>query len=153
MSAAWAGGPSGRALGVLAGVLSVGLLVSGCKEVEDASAPVHQPAIVADVDGLDVKRVTFDQVGADRVALRTAEVRMTARGTVVPYAALIYDPAGAAWVYATLEPLTFQRVKVSVHHVTGNLVWLTDGPASGTRVVTRGSAQVYGAELDIAGGH
>ena len=46
--------------------------LAGCKEVEEASATVHEPATVEEVAGLDVKRVTFDQAGADRVSLRTA---------------------------------------------------------------------------------
>ncbi len=129
------------------------MLAVGCKEVDDAPAPVHQPATVEEVAGLDVKRVTFDQAGADRVSLRTAEVRTTASGTVVPYDALIYDPQGVAWVYTNPAPLTFQRAKVVVDRVADNVVLLTEGPAPGTRVVTVGSTEVYGAELDIAGGH
>ena len=77
MSGARTGGSSARAVGLLAGVLSAGLLLAGCKEVEEASAPVHEPATVEEVAGLDVKRVTFDQAGADRVSLRTATVRKT----------------------------------------------------------------------------
>jgi len=147
------GGTRVRAVGVLACVLGAGLLVAGCKEVEETSAPVHQPASVEEVAGLDVKRVTFDQAGADRVSLRTAQVRRTGRGTVVPYAALIYDAQGEAWVYTNPAPLTFQRAKVVVDRIVDDVVWLTDGPAPGTRVVTVGSTEVYGAELDIAGGH
>ena len=153
MSGERTGGSPARAVGLLAGVLSVGLLAVGCQGVEDGSAHAHQPATVEEVAGLDVKRVTFDQTGADRVSLRTAEVRTTARGTVVPYAALIYDPQGVAWVYTNPAPLTFQRAKVVVDRVVDDVVWLTDGPAPGTRVVTVGSTEVYGAELDIAGGH
>ena len=133
--------------------VSVGLLVAGCKEVEEASATVHEPATVEEVAGLDVKRVTFDQAGADRVSLRTAQVRKTARGSVVPYAALIYDAQGVAWVYTNPAPLTFQRAKVVVDRVADDVVWITDGPPPGTRVVTVGSTEVYGAELEIAGGH
>lgn len=153
MSGARTGALPARAAGVPAGLLCVGLLVVGCTEVEEASPPVHQPATVEEVAGLDVKRVTFDQAGADSVSLRTAQVRRTARGTVVPYAALIYDPQGVAWVYTNPAPLTFQRAKVVVDRVVDDLVWLRDGPAPGTRVVTVGSTEVYGAELDIAGGH
>ena len=146
-------GPRRRAAGVLAGILSAGLLVAGCTEVEEAAPPVHQPATTEGVAGLDVKRVTFDQVGADRVSLRTEMVRRTDSGTVVPYAALIYDPQGVAWVYTNPEPLTFQRAEVVVDRIVDDLVWITGGPPPGTRVVTVGATQVYGAELDIAGGH
>jgi hypothetical protein len=42
---------------------------------------------------------------------------------------------------------------VVVDRVVDDVVWLADGPEPGTRVVTVGSTEVYGAELDIAGGH
>jgi hypothetical protein len=138
---------------VLVGVLGSGLLLAGCNEVAETSAPVYQPATVEEVPGLDVKRVTFDQVGADQVSLRTARVRRTSHGTTVPYAALIYDGQGVAWVYTNPSGLTFQRVEVVVDRIVGDVVWITDGPAPGTRVVTVGATEVYGAELDIAGGH
>lgn len=153
MNGARTGGPRRRAVGALAGVLCAGLLVVGCTEVEEASAPVHEPATVEEAAGLDVKRVTFDQAGADRVSLRTATVRRTDNGTVVPYAALIYDPQGVVWVYTNPEPLTFQRAEVVVDRIVDDVVWITSGPPPGTRVVTVGATEVYGAELDIAGGH
>ncbi len=153
MSGARTGGSSARAVGLLAGVLSAGLLLAGCKEVEEASATVHEPATVEEVAGLDVKRVTFDQAGADRVSLRTATVRKTSRGTVVPYAALIYDGQGIPWVYTNPEPLTFQRAKVVVDRIVDDVAWISDGPPPGTRVVTLGATEVYGAELEISGGH
>lgn len=152
-SAARTHGPRRRAAGVLAGVFSAGLLGTGCTEYEAPAAEVHQPATIEEVEGLDVKRVTFDQAGADRVSLQTETVRRTEDGTVLPYAALIYDPQGVAWVYTNPEPLTFQRAEVVVDRIVDDDVWITDGPPPGTRVVTVGSTEVYGAELNIAGGH
>jgi hypothetical protein len=153
VTGAWSGGPPRRVVGVLT-ALVVGLVITGCKEIEETSAPVHQPAKVEEVAGLDVKRVTFDQEAADQVTLQTAQVRQAGRGeAVVPYAALIYDSQGVAWVYTNPAPLTFQREKVVVDRVIDDKVWITAGPKAGTRVVTTGATEVYGAELDIAGGH
>ena len=146
-------GPSGRAAEVVTVVLGAMLLLVGCKEVEEVAAPVHEPAIVENVAGADTKQVTFDEAGAEQVSLRTAKVVKTRRGTVAPYAALIYDSQGLAWVYTNPEPLTFRRAQVVVDRVVDNQVWIKDGPPPGTRVVTVGAAEVYGAELDIAGGH
>jgi hypothetical protein len=142
-----------RAVGVVAGVLGAGVLMAGCKEVEPTVAAVHEPATVEEVDGLDVALVRFDRPGAERVDLSTERVRRTGDATVVPYAAVIYDPQGVAWVYTRSAPLTFQRVEVVVDRVVGDRAWLTDGPPPGTRVVTTGATEVYGAELGIAGGH
>ena len=137
----------------MTGVLGAVLLLAGCKEVEESSPPVHQPATVEELPGVDVKRVTFDEEGADRVSLSMAQVSSTSDGTVVPYAALIYDAHGIVWVYTSPEPLTFQRTEVVVDRIVDDRVYLTDGPEPGTQVVTVGATQVYGAELGIEGGH
>lgn len=153
MSSARAGGRPTRTFGTLVGVLGAGLLAAGCQEVEPAAAPVHDPATVEEVADADVGRVTFDREGALRVSLRTEPVRSTGAGTVLPHAAVIYDPQGVAWVYTNPAPLTFQRARVVVDRVADDLAWITEGPPPGTRVVTTGATEVYGAELGIAGGH
>lgn len=140
-------------VGTVASALALLLLLGGCRQIEEAAADVHEPAKVEEVDGSDVKQVTFDRDAAEQVSLRTATVRRTPAGTVLPYAALIYDQSGVSWVYTSPAPLTFRRVEVVVDRVVGDRVWIDEGPAPGTRVVTVGATEVYGAELDVAGGH
>jgi hypothetical protein len=129
----------------------VGLL--GCSEVDDTATGGYEPARLAAVDGSGLKRVTFTAEGARRTGLRTATVGRSGRHLVVPYAALIYDGEGRSFVYTSPEPRTFQRAPVEVDRVESDLVLLTDGPPAGTEVVTIGATEVYGAELEIAGGH
>ena len=141
-------------ISVLAAVAVLGLLLSGCKEVESASAGGgYEPSKVEAVENAEVQRVTFTQKGADRVDLATAITRQAGRLTGVPYAALIYDGQGVTWVYTSPENLTFLRAKVVVDRIEGDLVLLSKGPPAGTPVVTVGAAEVYGAELGIEGGH
>jgi hypothetical protein len=45
------------------------------------------------------------------------------------------------------------REPVVVNRVEDDEVWISEGPLPGTEVVTTGSTEVYGAELDIAGAH
>jgi hypothetical protein len=131
---------------VLAGLL-------GCSEVEETATSGYEPARLATVDGTERKRVTFTAEGARRTDLRTATVARRGRHLVVPYEALIYDGEGRGYVYTSPEPLTFLRAPVAVDRVQGDRVLLTDGPPPGTEVVTVGASEVYGAELEIAGGH
>jgi hypothetical protein len=134
----------------LAGVL----LLAGCKEIEAASVSSgYEPSTVEEVAGLEVKQVTFTDLGAAQVDLATAAVRAIGQDTVVPYASLIYDGQGVSWVYTSPRPLTFLRAEVVVDRIEGDLVMLAEGPPPGTRVVTVGATEVYGAELGIAGGH
>lgn len=132
---------------------TLAVLLTGCKEVKEAAVSGYQPAKVEAVGGLDVSQVTLTQEGANRVDLRTATAARSGQHTVVPYAALIYDSQGVPWVYTSRVPLTFRRTKVVVDRIEGNRVLLASGLRPGTRVVTVGAAEVYGAELDIAGGH
>ncbi|MGA6992845.1 MAG: hypothetical protein WBX50_03015 [Candidatus Deferrimicrobiaceae bacterium] len=65
----------------------------------------------------------------------------------VPYGAVYYDAKGAGWVYVSTKPLVFERRRVDVDRVVGDLAVLTDGPSVGTPVVTVGAALLYGAEI------
>lgn len=66
---------------------------------------------------------------------------------VVPYSAVYYDAKGAPWVFVNTKPLTYERQRITVERVVGKLAVLSDGPASGTPVVTTGAALLYGAEI------
>ncbi len=56
-------------------------------------------------------------------------------------------------MYTSTGPLSFLRQEVEVDRVEGSVAFLLDGPPAGSRVVTVGAAEVYGTELEIAGGH
>jgi hypothetical protein len=90
---------------------------------------------------------------AKRLDIQTAPVHdAQVRGKprkVVPYAAVFYDLNGATWVYTNLEPLTFVRASISVDYIDGDLAVLSDGPPSGTEVVTVGAPELYGTEFGV----
>jgi hypothetical protein len=66
---------------------------------------------------------------------------------VVPYGAVYYDGKGAAWVYLNPQPLVFERQRIKVERVVGDLAVLAEGPPVGTPVVTVGAALLYGTEI------
>ena len=135
-------------------VVSAGMPLSACKEVEEEAAKGYTPAKLEPVKGAkDLQRVTFTAEGARRVGVQTAPARRSGRYEVVPYAALIYDAEGKTFVYKTTGPLSFVREQVQVDRIQGRRAFLTRGPAPGTRIVTVGAAEVYGTELDVAGSH
>jgi hypothetical protein len=158
VSAARAARPagSGRRRLLAAGVaVTLGALpLTGCAEVESGTVSGYEPSKLEPVKGSDdVKLVTFTREGAERTGLRTATVRRSGRHQVIPYRALIYDPHGTAYVYTSPRPLTFLRQRIVVDRVQGDRVLLSDGPPTGTAVVTVGAAEVYGTELEIGSGH
>ena len=128
-------------------------LSTGCREVTETAPAGYEPAAVETVAGREVKRVTFTDEAVKRVGLRTAPVRSSGTRLVVPYAALIYDGKGTPWVYTASTPLSYLRTKVVVDRIDGNRAFLAKGPPAGSQVVTIGATEVYGAELEISGGH
>ena len=132
--------------------LALALSLSGCAELEEEKPETYQPAQLKAV-GPKLKQVTFTSLAAEQVDLTTKKASREGRYTVVDYAALIYDGQGVPWVYTVREPLTFLRSQVSVDRIEGQRVLISRGLTPGTEVVTTGAAEVYGAELNIAGGH
>lgn len=133
-----------------------GMSLSACKEVEEESAGAYEPSKLEAVKGAkedDAKRIVFTKEGAARTALRTAKVRRSGDGTVVPYEALIYNDEAKTFVYTSPKPLSYLRAAVKVDRIEGNRVYLSEGPPAGATVVTVGATEVYGTETEIAGSH
>jgi hypothetical protein len=65
----------------------------------------------------------------------------------VPYSAVYYDGKGAAWVYVKTKPLTYERQRVGVDRVVGDMAVLAEGPPVGTPIVTVGASLLYGTEI------
>jgi hypothetical protein len=143
-----------RLLGAGLMILVAAVPVAGCKEVESESAAGYEPAKLSAVGGNeDAKLVTFTAEGARRVGVQTGEIERSGTRLVAPYAALIYDEEGAPYVYTVIPPRSYLRAAVEVERIDGGRVLLADGPRAGTKVVTEGATEVYGAEEEIAGSH
>jgi len=142
---------------VRAGVLMIaaGLAMTGCATATGASAGGQDeaPAVVEQVPQGEIPAVTLKADAAERIGLQTGKVsEESVDGVprkVVPYSALLYDPKGDAYVYATSAPLVFRRAKLVVDTITGDRVVLADGPPAGTTVVTVGASELFGAEVEI----
>ena len=80
----------------------------------------------------------------------TLPLKGEAESLVVPYAAILYDHNGGAWVYEAMGKHVFARRRVVVDHVVGPEAVLAMGPKPGTKVVTDGAAELFGTEF--AGG-
>ena len=134
-------------------LLLAGIALPGCTEVESATVEGYEPAHLEEIEGSELKRVTFTREGAARTDLRRAPVQRRGGRRVVPYAALIYDADGRTYVYLADRPLSFVRAEVVVDRIEDGRALLRDGPPVGSQVVTTGAAEVHGAELEIGGSH
>ena len=90
-------------------------------------------------------------VPGDRVFVKIPLSRSGTQEKVIPYTALIYDAEGGTWVYVKdAEALSFVRQRVTVDFIEEDLVYLRDGPAVDTEVVTQGGDELFGAETGVS---
>jgi hypothetical protein len=82
-----------------------------------------------------------------RVRVELQQTGSEERRKVVPYGAVYYDAKGATWAYVNTEPLVFERRRIGVERIVGDLAVLSDGPSVGTEVVVVGAPLLYGSEI------
>jgi hypothetical protein len=133
-------------------LLIASLQLAACAQTPASSEQSNPPARIERLAGTDLNRVILSASADKRLGIQTATVRDTQVGgklhKVVPYAALLYDLHGQTWVYTNPSPLTFVRANVTVDSIDGDQVVLSQGPPSGTAVVTVGVPELYGTEFE-----
>ena len=126
-------------------------LLSACGGSSDTSSE-SGPALVEPIEGTDLSRITVTAKAAERLDIQTTAVQGAAgdgKQTVIPYAAVLYQPNGETWTYVSPKPLTFVRERIVIDRIDGDRVVLSKGPAPGTKVATVGVAELFGAESGI----
>ncbi|HCT79632.1 MAG TPA: hypothetical protein DGT23_24320 [Micromonosporaceae bacterium] len=135
---------------VAVGALGLIWLATRGVDLPSIAADEEPPARVERVEGSDLKRIILTAKAASRLGIQIADVTeekvadKTAK--MVPYAALIYDPTGATWVYTNPQERVFLRHRVVVDNIAADRVVLSEGPAAGVKIVTVGVAELYGVE-------
>jgi hypothetical protein len=139
----------------VAAVLIVAVLpLAACQRGEDeAAAGGEEPAALEPVEGSEgLFRITLTAAAAERLDVQTTAVRAVGNGaqrTVIPYSAVLYEPDGETWTYTSPESLTFVRAPIVVDTIEEDRAVLSEGPPVGTKVVTVGVAELFGAENGI----
>jgi hypothetical protein len=138
---------------IVAVIIIAGLLVPACAEAKSAtkSSGLEEPARLEAIEGSDVEQVILTADAAERLDLQTAAVEAgsTDGRTTIPHAAVFYGLTGETWTYSNPSSLTYVRVPIAVERIQGDVVYLTDGPAAGTQVVTVGAPELFGVETGI----
>jgi hypothetical protein len=147
------------------GLIVAALPLAACQQAVGAERPngpptgkTNNPATVQRVPGTEFSRVTLTAKAAERLEIQTAPVReaaVTRSGNgggmrkVIPYSAVLYDAQSDTWVYTNPEPLVFVRHRIRVDYIEGDVAVLSDGPPSGTKVVTAGAALLFSTEFEV----
>jgi hypothetical protein len=138
-------------------VVGVGLPLTACAAPPAAPGSTAANAGPATIEALADGRnqITLSEKAVERLGIQTATVAAEPASagaparTVVPYAAVLYQPDGLTFTYTNPAPLTFVKQDISVESIRGDQAVLTAGPAVGTAVVTAGSAELWGAEFKV----
>ena len=135
---------------ILAAAISVAVIATPCVSALAAGPIGAVPARVEATTDAKIKKITLTPKAAERLGILIDEVRADPSGRlIVPYASVLYDLSGKAWVYVSAEPLTFVRGPVEIDTIKGDNVYLTDGPPVGTKVLAAGVPQVFGTEVKV----
>lgn len=111
------------------------------KTTPSANALTTSVDLYYEVENHDGKLRPGQRVGV------TLPLKGEAESLVAPYAAILYDLNGGAWVYEAMGKHVFARRRVIVDHVIGTEAVLAIGPKPGTKVVTDGAAELFGTEF------
>lgn len=109
-------------------------------------APPSANALAATVDvfyelpNADGKLTPGQRLG---VTVPLADAR---ESSTVPWSAVVFDVHGGTWVYEQAGPRKYARRRVVVGYTAGADAVLSSGPALGTKVVTAGVQELFGAE-------
>jgi multidrug efflux pump subunit AcrA (membrane-fusion protein) len=135
---------------LLAAALSAACLTMSYVSVPAAETTGKAPARVEATTDAKIKKITLTPKAAERLGVLIDEVRADPSGRlIVPYASVLYDLSGKAWIYISAEPLTFVRGPVEIDTIKGDNVYLSEGPPVGTKVLAAGVPQVFGTEVKV----
>jgi hypothetical protein len=143
---------------IVALLVAVCLPVAACRKAQPVANEEAQeeksPAEIKRVNGKDgPAQITLSEEAAKRLDVQTAVVEETnvngMTQKTVPYAALLYDIKGDTWIYANRQPEIYMREPIVVDRIDGDKVFLSQGPAAGTKVVVVAAAELYGSEQEF----
>ncbi len=133
-------------------VILAGLL-SACAPASTAEVEDVKPVQLEPIEGTDLNHVILTADAAKRLDIQTAAVREAdisgAKQMIIPYAAVLYEANGNTWVYVNIEPLVFVRQSIVINSIKGDEAILSEGPDSGSSVVTVGAAELFGSESEF----
>ena len=133
----------------LGGVLAAVMAGAGCSRHAADPPPPPPPAVLEPASGSKLPVVKLSEQAFRAVQVQTVPAQAASAGVVIPTAAVIYSPDGAAWTYVGLTPRSYVRQAIVIARISGSEAFLSSGPPAGTPVVTMGAPELLGAEYGV----
>ena len=83
----------------------------------------------------------------ERLAVEISTAGSQEEHLVIPFNAVLHDIQGGQWVYVQTAEHTYTRKRIQVARIAGSEAVLASGPAAGSKIVTDGSAELFGTEF------
>ena len=113
-----------------------------------AAAPPTANALASTVDWyFELEDPQRQRRPSERVEVRVPVLGASEERLIAPWAGVLHDIHGGQWIYEQTGPTTFARRRVQVVRVVGADAVLASGPAVGAKIVTDGSAELFGIEF------
>ncbi|MBU6301783.1 MAG: membrane fusion protein MtrC [Verrucomicrobia bacterium] len=91
--------------------------------------------------------VPGDWRAGERVAVEIPTLANSPETLLIPFTAVLTDIHGGQWVYVQSAAHVYTRARIQVRRIAGSDAILASGPPPGTKVVTQGSAELFGTEF------
>ncbi len=121
--------------------------LAGCARSHAAAGRQRPPARMEQTG--HTRSVVLTPLGARGIGIKTAPSAATGKTVVMPFGALLYEPDGRAVAYVKTAPLTFTRYFITVLHISGDEVFVTQGLTAGQQVVTVGAEELLGVQNGV----
>lgn len=121
--------------------------MSGGHAAKPVAGPATANALTTTIDWYYELPAEFAARAGERVAVEIPCAESGAEKLVLPFNAVLHDIHGGQWVYEVVAPHTYARRRIQVARVSGGLAVLATGPGAGTKIVTDGSAELFGTEF------
>jgi hypothetical protein len=147
-----------------AALLVACLVIAGCAASSEHASEDAESSYVESIQGTHLKMVILTPEASRDIGLQTGPVLsytsvaqaannrpVTVVDPCIPTTAVIYDPAGQAWVYEATSTLTYVRSPITISQATSETTYLSAGPPPGTTIVTVGAPELLGVEYGVGG--
>jgi hypothetical protein len=138
-------------VGALDATAAAGVRPLAAGAASQSATPVRGPqtanAATATVDWYYAVPEGMAVRAGERVAVEILLRDSATEHLVVPFNAVLHDIYGGQWVYEAIAPHTYTRRRVQVARLADGDAVLASGPAVGAKIVTDGSAELFGTEF------
>ncbi len=117
------------------------------QSAKPAAGPPTANAIANTVDWYYELPADTKLRAGERVAVELPTLDSKAESLVLPFNAVLHDIHGGQWVYEQTADHTYTRRRIQVARLAGSDAVLSSGPPVGRKIVTDGSAELFGTEF------